>query len=200
MARGGPPKKDEEGRSLWAAVTSTVRPLGERPMQARGLGGAAKDRRDEPAHPLTDKDAAKAAMRRRIARVAAHNAEAARQTLRSAPPELAPGRTPGLDRRSAERLRRGKLPIDGTLDLHGMSREAAHAAVIDYVLTAHATGKRCIILVTGKGRGVLKENTPHWLNLPPLRDKIIAIETCRPEHGGDGALYVLLRRRRDAGP
>ncbi|MEQ8604914.1 MAG: Smr/MutS family protein [Marivibrio sp.] len=200
MARGGPPKKDEEGRSLWAAVTSTVRPLGDRPMQARGLDRSERDRRDAPSHPLSDTDAAKAAMRRRIARVAAHNAETAKATLAPAPPDLAPGRTPGLDRRSAERLRRGKLPIDGRLDLHGMSREAAHAAVEAFVLRAHATGKRCVIVVTGKGRGILKESAPHWLNLPPLRDKIIAIETCRPEHGGDGALYVLLRRQRDRGP
>lgn len=197
MARGGPPKKQQPPKSradqdqdLWAAVTRSVRPLADRPREARGLSQG-------PAQPVkkpADGEAARLA--RRLARAAAESSASAPRR-REPPPALAPGSAPGLDRRTAERLRRGKLAIDGRVDLHGMSRDAAHRTVIDHLSSAHLLGKRCVLVVTGKGRGILKESVPHWLNLPPLREKILAIETARPEHGGEGALYVLLKRRRD---
>ncbi|MCR9219480.1 MAG: Smr/MutS family protein [Alphaproteobacteria bacterium] len=197
MARGGPPKKQappknraDQDRDLWAAVTRNVRPLEDRPREARGL----RHGESEPAERTSEGDAAR--LSRRLAHAAAQ-ASAPPPPPREPPPALAPGSAPGLDRRTAERLRRGKLAIDGRVDLHGMSRDAAHRTVIDHLSSAHLLGKRCVLVVTGKGRGILKESVPHWLNLPPLREKILAIETARPEHGGEGALYVLLKRRRD---
>lgn len=115
----------------------------------------------------------------------------------------------GLDRRSAEKLRKGQMPIEGRLDLHGMTQEQAHRAVQDFIVQGHAAGKRCVLVITGKGRdaqgqrdplskgqGVLKRMVPEWLAQKPLAPLILKTETARPQHGGDGAIYVLLRRKR----
>lgn len=115
-------------------------------------------------------------------------------------PLLTPGKAIGVDRRLADRLKRGRLPIDATLDLHGLTQSAAHAAVQGFVVGAAERGLRTLLIVTGKGRrdgsGVLKSALPRWLNEPSLRDRVLALAEARPEHGGAGALYVLLRRRR----
>ena len=120
-----------------------------------------------------------------------------------APPRpLAAGESAGLDRRSAERLRKGQVPIEAVLDLHGMTQERAHRALERFLTSAALSGTRCVLVVTGKGRskeegGVLKREVPRWLNEPGLRGLVLAIATARPNHGGGGALYVLLKRRRE---
>jgi DNA-nicking Smr family endonuclease len=100
----------------------------------------------------------------------------------------------------ADRLKRGRLPIDATLDLHGLTQSEAHAAVQGFVARAAERGRRTLLIVTGKGRrdgvGVLKSALPRWLNEAPVRDDILALAEARPEHGGSGAFYVLLRRRK----
>jgi DNA-nicking Smr family endonuclease len=115
-------------------------------------------------------------------------------------PALAPGAVIGVDRRLADRLRRGRLPIQSTLDLHGLTQSEAHAAVQGFVARAAERGLRTVLIVTGKGRrdgaGVLKSALPRWLNEAPLRPFVLALAEARPEHGGAGALYVLLKRRR----
>jgi DNA-nicking Smr family endonuclease len=126
-------------------------------------------------------------------------------------PKLTPTRTPGLDARSAERLKRGQLPIEGRLDLHGMTQEAAHAALDTFIRDAYAAGKRAVLIITGKGLrpraeyddpwrhgagGVLKSMTPRWLNEAPNRGRVLAFTEAQPRHGGAGALYVLIRRQR----
>jgi len=118
-----------------------------------------------------------------------------------AKPVLAPGAVIGVDRRLADRLKRGRLPIDATLDLHGMTQSEAHAAVQGFVARSVERGRRTLLIVTGKGRresggGVLKSALPRWLNEAPLREDILALTQAQPEHGGSGAYYVLLRRRK----
>jgi DNA-nicking Smr family endonuclease len=111
-----------------------------------------------------------------------------------APP--APKRTGrGLDRRTAERLRRGELPIEARLDLHGMTQEEAHTALARFLGRAHAAGQRCLLVITGKG-AVLREAVPRWLGEGETRDRILASSAAQPRHGGGGALYILLRRLR----
>ena len=119
----------------------------------------------------------------------------------------------GVDRRTADRLRRGRFAVDARLDLHGMVQSEAHRVLPGFVGAAHATGRRCLLVVTGKGRpmvesagaaereerGVLRRNVPRWLAQPGLAEKVLATAPARPEDGGDGALYVLLRRRRERG-
>ena len=126
--------------------------------------------------------------------------------LRPAPPPprvlpaLGHGATPGLDKRSAERMKRGEMEIDGRLDLHGMTQDTAHAALLGFVTRAYDAGRRCLLVITGKGNregtGVLRANVPRWLNQSPCRERILGFSHARPQHGGEGALYVLIKRHR----
>jgi DNA-nicking Smr family endonuclease len=116
-------------------------------------------------------------------------------------PSLAPGKSPGVDRRTAERFRRGQLAVEARLDLHGLTQEEAHRALVSFVHQAHASGLRTVLVITGKGgfgdaRGVLREAVPRWLNEGDLRPRVLSCAWAQPKHGGAGALYVLLRRRR----
>jgi len=113
--------------------------------------------------------------------------------------ELSHGVTPGLDRRSAERMKRGEMEIEAVLDLHGQTQEVAHGELDAFIERAWRAGRRCVLVVTGKGAqgaGVLKSQVPRWLNQSPLRERILGFSHARPQHGGDGALYVLVRRHR----
>jgi DNA-nicking Smr family endonuclease len=101
----------------------------------------------------------------------------------------------GLDRRTAERLRRGELPIAARLDLHGMTQEEAHRALVRFLARAQAAGQRCVLVITGKG-DVLREAVPRWLAEGETSDRVLATSLAQPRHGGDGARYVLLRRLR----
>lgn len=117
-------------------------------------------------------------------------------------PPLEPGAIHGVDRRTAERLRRGRLEIDGRIDLHGMTQAEAHSALAGFVHHAWHQGRRCVLVITGKGSysptgGVLRHAVPRWLAEPALSRMVLAIQPAQPMHGGDGALYVLVKRRRD---
>lgn len=126
-----------------------------------------------------------------------------RLTVRHAPPplpELGHGDMPGLDRRSQQRLTRGRMTIDGRIDLHGMTQDQAHGALNHFILRGVDRGWRCVLVITGKGTtrgGVLRGAVPDWLNMPPVRRWILGFHYAQPRDGGQGALYVLLRRRRD---
>ncbi len=114
---------------------------------------------------------------------------------------LAHGALVGLDKRTGERLKRGKLPVEGRLDMHGMSQTKAYSALNRFVLDKQAEGKRCVVVITGKGGrdggiGVLKEAVPRWLNEPSLRKHVLGFDYASPRLGGTGALYILLRRKR----
>jgi len=106
----------------------------------------------------------------------------------------------GIDTRTLERFRKGEMPVDATLDLHGMTQDAAHVALLRFIDRASAMGHRCLLIVTGKGlregTGVLRKQVPRWLNDTLTRPMLLAIHRARPQHGGDGALYVLLKRKR----
>jgi len=117
-------------------------------------------------------------------------------------PPLPADPNPGLDRGTETRLRRGKLPIDRTLDLHGMTQTAAHAALDRALAHARAAGERVLLVVTGKGgidpeRGVLRRMVPLWLASGPHAGAVLRVTSARIPHGGSGAYYVLLRRRRE---
>lgn len=114
---------------------------------------------------------------------------------------LDPGRSGDVDTRSLDRLRRGQLRPEGRLDLHGMTQAQAHGALDAFIPRARDAGKRCVIVITGKGSvsaggGVLRNAVPGWLNAPSLRPMVLAFAEAIPRHGGAGALYVLLRRKR----
>jgi DNA-nicking Smr family endonuclease len=107
----------------------------------------------------------------------------------------------GIDRANAERLKRGLRPIEARLDLHGRTQAEAHRELIDFVEASYRGGRRCVLVVTGRGLGpegpgVLKSAVPRWLAEAGLRRRILAVAAAQPRHGGAGALYLLLRRRR----
>ena len=147
-----------------------------------------------------------------------HRASAAspRVPARAAPlpPPPAPPPLSDLDRRKARKIGTGKVEIDGRIDLHGMRQAEAHAALRRFLMRAYAEGRRWLLVITGKGaplrrgdddeglvgvrdheRGVLKRNVPRWLAEPELRAIVVGFTTAAIRHGGEGALYVQLRRR-----
>jgi DNA-nicking Smr family endonuclease len=118
------------------------------------------------------------------------------------PPRMpALDRFAGIDRANAERLKRGLHKIEARLDLHGMTQAAAHQALSAFIANSRDAGRRCVLVITGRGLGqsgpgVLKSSVPRWLEEPELRRQILAIAQAQPHHGGAGASYLLLRRRR----
>lgn len=106
----------------------------------------------------------------------------------------------GLDARSNQRLRQGRITPDVRLDLHGLSRAQAQLRVHQAVIQAAAQGKRCLLVITGRGRfspegrSVLRDALPDWLNAPDLRPLILAVRQAAPHHGGAGAVYIYLHR------
>jgi DNA-nicking Smr family endonuclease len=137
------------------------------------------------------------------------------QTLKPAPAPPAPkASTPvSLDRRQTRLIATGRAEIDARLDLHGMRQHEAHMALKSFLFSAQARGARVVLIITGKGArrtprerefslysddepGVLKRLTPRWLQEPELRPLIVSFGASSPNHGGDGALYVRLRKLR----
>lgn len=134
-------------------------------------------------------------------RLAAEPASKAKHTKHTAPaaPKLQPVKnTVGLDGNTARRLSRGEIAPTAKLDLHGMTESAAHGAMMAFVLAAHRRGDRLILIVTGKGspsEGVLKQMVPRWLDEAPMAKLIVEKRWAHRRHGGEGALYVYLRKR-----
>jgi DNA-nicking Smr family endonuclease len=190
--KDGRPLTPEE-QSLWEAAMRDAKPLpGHRPSPA--------DAGEKPEAPP--------------ARRPKPRSQAARPPRKAAPsPAPQPASLADLDKRSAQRLRRGQMPIEGRLDLHGLTQAEAHRTLDSFIAGAHAAGKRCVLVITGKGggekasddegfgwrepAGVLREQAPRWLSEPVNRARVVAWHPAQPKHGGAGALYVLLRRHRD---
>jgi DNA-nicking Smr family endonuclease len=117
--------------------------------------------------------------------------------------------SPNMDKRNFDRLKKGKLQVDGRIDLHGMTLAEAHPALNGFVRDAHSSGKRLLLVITGKGRtaqpdiaglvsrrGVLKQQVPQWLAMAPLSPLVLQVTQATQKHGGAGAFYVYLRRQR----
>ena len=122
------------------------------------------------------------------------------------PPAKKPPPLASLDRRGIKRVARGRDPIDARIDLHGKTQSEAHDALVRFMRRAQSNGARVVLVVTGKGsapsrdgereRGVLRRQVPLWLALPEFRPLILGFDEAHVAHGGEGALYVRLRRIR----
>jgi len=173
----------DEERELWTGFTRTIKPL-----------PAAKK---ATAEPLASGHGGEPASAPRPA--ARHDAPASQKK----PPPLAP-----LGRRLKQRVARGREPIEARLDLHGFTQTQAHAALLRFLRQAQADGVKIALVVTGKGtgkgadrpsgaeQGILKRQVPIWLSLPEFRPLVVGFEDAHLGHGGQGALYVRLRRAR----
>ena len=112
------------------------------------------------------------------------------------PVDLRQGERAGIDRRTQRRLFRGDVPVDRWLDLHGLTETRAENRLAQFIETAARDGCRCVLVITGKGKGILRGLVSDWLKRQPLSPCILALAEARPHDGGSGALYVLLRRKR----
>lgn len=113
-----------------------------------------------------------------------------------------------MDAKTHGRMKKGKLVPEARIDLHGMTLAQAHPALLAFVLGSHRRGLRLILVITGKGRagddvapllgrsGILRQQVPHWLSLPPLAQVVLQVAPAHVTHGGGGAWYVYLRRAR----
>ena len=123
----------------------------------------------------------------------------------STPPEVvtpAPASS-SLDRRTATKLKRGQIAVEAKLDLHGLTQGEAHRALRHFIVESRERGQRCVLVVTGVGTfgsdgpsGVLRRAVPRWLSEPAMHEAVLSFVPAERRHGGHGALYVLLRRKR----
>jgi len=183
----------EEERDLWRRVTRDVETT-QRPPAPTVV--------DEPAaapQPIQPKPVI-----RRATRIVKPVGPTNPGVTTPAPPIPAPS---GLDRKTEERLRKGRRTPDARLDLHGLSAARAHAALKIFIADSQAMGRRCVLVITGKGMdvdpgfgevapGVLRREAPRWLATPPLSHMIVNVSQAHAKHGGGGALYVYLKRKR----
>ena len=181
----------KEERALWATVMRDAVPLPGRALAEAMTAAPPEAPPDPPVAAMTPPPLP-----------AAPAINPKRTYVHVTPPPLQPGHHPNVDGRTADRMRRGKLEIDGRIDLHGMSQAQAHGALASFVHRAWHEGRRCVLVITGKGSfsaegGVLRRAVPRWLGDAPLRSMVLAVQHAQPRDGGDGALYVLIKRRRD---
>lgn len=113
-----------------------------------------------------------------------------------------------MDRKVFGKMKKGRLSPEGRIDLHGMTIAQAHPVLTRFILDAVAMDRRLVLVITGKGKhrddggpipvrhGVLRHQVPHWLHTMPLRQHVLQIAEAHLKHGGQGAYYVYLRRRR----
>jgi DNA-nicking Smr family endonuclease len=184
MSGGGRRLRDEE-RELWDGVTRAIKPLPSR-TEAKSEAPVAAVRSARKADPKPRSMPA---------------ADAVVPATSAKPPRL-PALAP-IGRRTKQRLARGTESIDARLDLHGRTQAQAHDALLRFLRNAQSRGAKNVLIITGKGargsdgeRGVLKRQVPLWLKLPELRGLVVGFEQAGIGHGGEGALYVRLRREK----
>ena len=177
-----------EERALWDSVARQTKPLRKKPRPLKAHAAPP----DGETH-ATVKSAAPPKPQ-----PAASSAKPSRSVVPPPAPPLAP-----LGRRERSQLSRGRKDIEARLDLHGMTQGHAHGALLSFLQRANAQGMTFVLVITGKGRmsgsaserGVLRRQVPQWLSLPEFRALVVGFEEAHIGHGGEGALYVRVRRR-----
>ena len=196
---------------MWAVVAATVRPASRstisRSPASKSLPGPPPSA--EPVAPAHEVTAAAPPTDRRPPAPARRRAEPEQLAiLLAAGVGAAPGPRPLLPAAPAapqaiepnrrRRIARAREPIGARLDLHGHDQDRARAALHDFLLRAHEDGVRAVLVITGKGRtggGVLRARTPEWLGEAPARRVVAGVSPAEARHGGEGALYIALKRR-----
>jgi len=181
-------KPDEE--DLWKTVTESIDPLAPNKRNRKTLS-------DDPV--AGD------------APPAPHGVKQGKKKKLIQPPKVEPkpdsplNPNAGVDKRTLGRLKKGKMSIDARVDLHGHTRESAYRILCNFIEGAYDRQNRCVLVITGKGlrgadggEGVLKQAVPGWLSGGKLKPMIVSWQLAQPRDGGSGALYVLIKRRRQA--
>ena len=167
----------EDDRVLWNLVARTAKPLkGKSAVDIPDIG---PDSADDTKPMLRDQAMAPAAATKARTQHVSH----------------------ALDEPTLEKLSKGRLPIEGRVDLHGLSQDEAYSLLFSFLRRAHAGGIRYVLVITGKGSssggdGILRRAVPAWLSTPAFRPLVSSHDHAARKHGGSGALYVRLRRTR----
>ena len=177
-------KGDSKEQSLWQKVSSTVNPFRDN----RGYNFF-KAGKVTPVLDVKPKQSFRSIVDLPIKILPVHS----KKNVVSAS-ELQHGDTNGLNKKHAKKFKSGKLNVSATLDLHGLTQSIAHEKVFSFINISYHKGFRKVIIITGKGKGVLQSAVPEWLNHHTLRSKILSFDYAQGHHGGAGALYVLLKR------
>jgi DNA-nicking Smr family endonuclease len=172
--------------ALWESVARQIKPLRKRATKAKHEPDEDAGPSSKPATRKPERMHAAPAAPKAVAKPPAH------------PPLVA------LGRRERSHLARGRKEIEARLDLHGMTQTRAHRALFNFLARCSDDGMSFVLVITGKGRasvadperGVLRRQVPHWLGLPEFRSLVIGFEEAHIGHGGEGALYVRVRRAR----
>ena len=185
-------KLSAEEERLWKSVTDTTTPI-EKPAVPPAL----LPKKNKPKPPETKQDYKPPAFR------------IGEKTKPETTGFLSPSQQPvRMDQKAFGRMKRGKSKPDARIDLHGMTAAAAQARLTSFLMQAHADQKRLVLVITGKGKaiyddgpvprraGILRQQVPMWLERPPLRQIVLQVVQAHQKHGGLGAFYVYLNRRR----
>jgi len=191
VSRKRPRNLSPEEKQLWSKVTETAKPLGNRVVPAADPDNASKETLFRPKTASVAKPRTLTGME---------------------PPSKPQSRMlhdpPDMDAKLFRKMRGGRLKPEGRIDLHGMTLSEAHPKLIGFIQSAYQSDKRLVLVITGKGKqrdtgdpipvrtGVLKHHVPMWLGQAPLSPLVLQSSPANQRHGGDGALYVYLRRRR----
>jgi DNA-nicking Smr family endonuclease len=188
MGRRG---KDNDDAALWEKIASSASPLKRREprlLADKGRAPAPKPRAPEPSTPSLQR---------------------AKSAAPTAPKTAPVPRAEGLDRQTARQLAKGRLEVEARLDLHGLRQRDAHAQLHRFLKQAQARGLRHVLIITGKGGpfqaptnfyeeeeegGVLRNAVPRWLAEPDFSPLVVSFAPAPRRLGGDGALYVRLRK------
>lgn len=175
----------EEDREVWESVARQIKPLRKKPRltaiepdAAADIAASPKPRKPKPAPVVA--------------------------TLKPPPQPPSPPKLVTLGRRERSQIGRGRKEIEARIDLHGMTQARAHRALHDFLHRAHRDGLALVLVITGKGkmtgpdseRGILRRQVPLWLALPEFRSLVVGYDAAHIGHGGEGALYVRVRRAR----
>jgi DNA-nicking Smr family endonuclease len=191
-----PPQKDspksdlEQEMNFFLEAMAGVTPIRESPKKPHHLSGS----HPKPAHPPSDES-------RQVMDQLHGLVRGSVELDITFSDEYIEGAVQGFSRKLMKKLKRGELPVQGYIDLHGLTKQDAETAVTDFLLESFRSGMRCVLIVHGRGLNspeslpVLKEGLPQWLNRGRVRKVVLAFATARPYDGGTGATYVFLRNR-----
>ena len=183
MSRKPPPPATDDAE-LWSKVAESVTPLRHRGRRPKSIELPKPESVSKP---------------RRIKAAAAPAIPSPTPPPLPTPGPIAEAK-PAFDRRTARRLKRGDVAVEARIDLHGSTQAEAHRRLERFLHEAHEDGLRLVLVITGKGfrdgePGVLRSSVPRWLGESPNRHRILGYTAAALKDGGEGALYVRLRRR-----
>jgi DNA-nicking Smr family endonuclease len=201
--KSGRKSPDVDEGDLWSHAAQSVEPLKRKKLRVHAAVDALKV--GEPTSPKRIKAPTESLPVASSKKPTAAKPPAAPAAMQ--PPPLAE-----FDRKKVRKLRSGRVDIEARVDLHGLRQHEAHAALIAFLRRCQRKGQSWVLVITGKGkaesgdqdtpfempgardRGVLRRNVPRWLEEPELRGLVVSYATAAIQHGGDGALYVHLRK------